>query len=56
MIASSKNRGSVAMGTSAGIVGIAMAAAALLLPSRSGAQKGKHFRFADDPPGNTCNL
>jgi len=53
MIASSKNRGSVAMGTSAGIVGIAMAAAALLLPSSAGAQEVKHFRFAYDQPRNT---
>jgi tripartite ATP-independent transporter DctP family solute receptor len=53
MIASIKNRGSVAMGTSAKIVGIAMAAAALLLPSSVGAQEVKHFRFAYDQPRNT---
>ena len=41
------------MGTSAGIVGIAMAAAALLLPSSAGAQEVKHFRFAYDQPRNT---
>jgi len=53
MISSIKNRGSVAMGTSAKIVGIAMAAAALLLPSSVGAQEVKHFRFAYDQPRNT---
>lgn len=53
MIASIKNRGNVAMGTSARIVGIAMAAAALLLPARAGAQEVKHFRFAYDQPRNT---
>ncbi|KIU52931.1 MULTISPECIES: TRAP transporter substrate-binding protein [unclassified Bradyrhizobium] len=41
------------MGTSAKIVGIAMAAAALLLPSSVGAQEVKHFRFAYDQPRNT---
>ncbi|WP_420970122.1 TRAP transporter substrate-binding protein [Bradyrhizobium sp. B120] len=41
------------MGYSAGIVGIAMAAAALLLPARAGAQEVKHFRFAYDQPRNT---
>ncbi|TWC06125.1 tripartite ATP-independent transporter DctP family solute receptor [Bradyrhizobium macuxiense] len=41
------------MGTSARIVGIAMAAAALLLPARAGAQEVKHFRFAYDQPRNT---
>ncbi|WP_050631270.1 TRAP transporter substrate-binding protein [Bradyrhizobium viridifuturi] len=41
------------MGTSAKIVGIAMAAAALLLPARAGAQEVKHFRFAYDQPRNT---
>ncbi|MCC8981996.1 TRAP transporter substrate-binding protein [Bradyrhizobium sp. 10BB] len=53
MIASNKNRGNVAMGYSAGIVGIAMTAAALLLPARAGAQEVKHFRFAYDQPRNT---
>ncbi|SEE36697.1 tripartite ATP-independent transporter solute receptor, DctP family [Bradyrhizobium erythrophlei] len=53
MIASIKNRGNVAMGYSARIVGIAMAAAALLLPARAGAQEVKHFRFAYDQPRNT---
>ena len=41
------------MGYSARIVGIAMAAAALLLPSSAGAQEVKHFRFAYDQPRNT---
>ncbi|NEV01493.1 TRAP transporter substrate-binding protein [Bradyrhizobium uaiense] len=41
------------MGYSARIVGIAMAAAALLLPARAGAQEVKHFRFAYDQPRNT---
>ncbi|MGN1287004.1 MAG: TRAP transporter substrate-binding protein [Bradyrhizobium sp.] len=41
------------MGTSARIVGIAMAAVALLLPARAGAQEVKHFRFAYDQPRNT---
>ncbi|GKQ50282.1 TRAP transporter substrate-binding protein [Bradyrhizobium sp. Ce-3] len=41
------------MGYSAKIVGIAMAAAALLLPARAGAQEVKHFRFAYDQPRNT---
>lgn len=41
------------MGTSAKIVGIAMAAAALLLSARAGAQEVKHFRFAYDQPRNT---
>ncbi|MGY4477805.1 TRAP transporter substrate-binding protein [Bradyrhizobium sp. USDA 3364] len=41
------------MGTSARIVGIAMAAAALLLPVHAGAQEVKHFRFAYDQPRNT---
>ena len=41
------------MGYSARIVGIAMAAAALLLPARVGAQEVKHFRFAYDQPRNT---
>lgn len=41
------------MGTSAKIVGIAMAAAALLLPSSVAAQEVKHFRFAYDQPRNT---
>ncbi|OKO75469.1 C4-dicarboxylate ABC transporter substrate-binding protein [Bradyrhizobium sp. NAS96.2] len=41
------------MGTSAKIVGIAMAAVALLLPARAGAQEVKHFRFAYDQPRNT---
>ncbi|WP_063695594.1 TRAP transporter substrate-binding protein [Bradyrhizobium embrapense] len=41
------------MGYSAGIVGIAMAAAALLLPARASAQEVKHFRFAYDQPRNT---
>ncbi|WP_050426213.1 TRAP transporter substrate-binding protein [Bradyrhizobium tropiciagri] len=41
------------MGTSAGIVGIAMAVVALLLPARAGAQEVKHFRFAYDQPRNT---
>ena len=41
------------MGTSAKIVGIAMAAATLLLPARAGAQEVKHFRFAYDQPRNT---
>ncbi|WP_420831359.1 TRAP transporter substrate-binding protein [Bradyrhizobium acaciae] len=41
------------MGYSAGIVGIAMTAAALLLPARAGAQEVKHFRFAYDQPRNT---
>lgn len=53
MIGSIKNRGNVAMGYSAKIVGIAMAAAALLLPARAGAQEVKHFRFAYDQPRNT---
>ncbi|MGY3696844.1 tripartite ATP-independent transporter DctP family solute receptor [Bradyrhizobium sp. USDA 3240] len=53
MIASIKNRGNVAMGYSARIVGIAMAAAALLLTARAGAQEVKHFRFAYDQPRNT---
>ncbi len=53
MIVSIKNRGNVAMGTSAGIVGIAMAVVALLLPARAGAQEVKHFRFAYDQPRNT---
>ncbi len=53
MIASIKNRGNVAMGYSARIVGIAMAVAALLLPARAGAQEAKHFRFAYDQPRNT---
>ncbi|WP_456756020.1 TRAP transporter substrate-binding protein [Bradyrhizobium sp. USDA 4461] len=35
------------------IVGIVMAAAALLLPARAGAQEVKHFRFAYDQPRNT---
>ncbi|GIQ73528.1 MULTISPECIES: TRAP transporter substrate-binding protein [unclassified Bradyrhizobium] len=41
------------MGYSARIVGIAMAAAALLLTARAGAQEVKHFRFAYDQPRNT---
>ncbi|WP_173641580.1 TRAP transporter substrate-binding protein [Bradyrhizobium sp. 41S5] len=41
------------MGYSARIVGIAMAAAALLLSARAGAQEVKHFRFAYDQPRNT---
>ncbi|WP_429030093.1 TRAP transporter substrate-binding protein [Bradyrhizobium sp. I1.14.4] len=41
------------MGYSARIVGIAMAAAALLLPASAGAQEVKHFRFAYDQPRNT---
>ncbi|MGF6311429.1 tripartite ATP-independent transporter DctP family solute receptor [Bradyrhizobium sp. i1.8.4] len=53
MITSIKNRGNVAMGYSARIVGIAMAAAALLLPASAGAQEVKHFRFAYDQPRNT---
>lgn len=53
MIASIKNRGNVTMGYPARIVGIAMAAAALLLPASAGAQEVKHFRFAYDQPRNT---
>lgn len=53
MIASIKSRGNVAMGYPARIVGIAMAAAALLLPASAGAQEVKHFRFAYDQPRNT---
>ncbi|MHC2336043.1 tripartite ATP-independent transporter DctP family solute receptor [Bradyrhizobium sp. USDA 4454] len=53
MIVSIKNRGNVAMGYFAKIVGIAMAVAALLLPARAGAQEVKHFRFAYDQPRNT---
>ncbi|WP_414645711.1 TRAP transporter substrate-binding protein [Bradyrhizobium sp. 27S5] len=41
------------MGYPARIVGIAMAAAALLLPASAGAQEVKHFRFAYDQPRNT---
>jgi tripartite ATP-independent transporter DctP family solute receptor len=41
------------MGYPARIVGIAMAAAALLLPANAGAQEVKHFRFAYDQPRNT---
>ncbi|MHC2436608.1 tripartite ATP-independent transporter DctP family solute receptor [Bradyrhizobium sp. USDA 4451] len=41
------------MGYMAKIVGIVMAAAALLLPARAGAQEVKHFRFAYDQPRNT---
>ncbi|QOZ35681.1 TRAP transporter substrate-binding protein [Bradyrhizobium sp. CCBAU 53421] len=41
------------MGYSARIVGIAMTAAALLLPASAGAQEVKHFRFAYDQPRNT---
>ncbi|BBC01741.1 tripartite ATP-independent transporter DctP family solute receptor [Bradyrhizobium japonicum] len=41
------------MGYSAGIVGIAVAAAALLLPPRAGAQEVKHYRFAHDQQLNT---
>ncbi|MCC8973082.1 TRAP transporter substrate-binding protein [Bradyrhizobium brasilense] len=41
------------MGYSARIVGIAMAAAALLLSAGAGAQEVKHFRFAYDQPRNT---
>ena len=55
MIASIKNRGNVAMGYSARIVGIAMAVAALLLPARAGAQEAKHFRFAYDHPRKNGN-
>jgi tripartite ATP-independent transporter DctP family solute receptor len=53
MITSIKNRGNVAMGYPAKIVGIAMAAAALLLSANAGAQEVKHFRFAYDQPRNT---
>src|ERR1700739_824635 len=53
MIASIKNRGNVAMGYSARIVGIAMTAAAVLLPACVGAQEVKPFRFAYDQPRNT---
>lgn len=41
------------MGYQARIVGIAMAAAALLLPASAGAQDVKHYRFAYDQPRNT---
>lgn len=41
------------MGYPAKIVGIAMAAAALLLSAGAGAQEVKHFRFAYDQPRNT---
>ncbi|MGY3491738.1 MULTISPECIES: TRAP transporter substrate-binding protein [unclassified Bradyrhizobium] len=41
------------MGYSARIVGIAMAAAALLLSAGAGAQEVKHFRFAHDQQLNT---
>ncbi|WP_425249061.1 TRAP transporter substrate-binding protein [Bradyrhizobium brasilense] len=41
------------MGYSARIVGIAMAASALLLSAGAGAQEVKHFRFAYDQPRNT---
>lgn len=41
------------MGYSARIVGIAMAAAALLLSAGACAQEVKHFRFAYDQPRNT---
>lgn len=41
------------MGYSARIVGIAMVAAALLLPACVGAQEVQHFRFAYDQPRNT---
>src|SRR5882757_3457572 len=53
MITSIKSRGSVAMGFSAKIVGVAMAAAALLLSASVRAQEVKHFRFAYDQPRNT---
>lgn len=41
------------MGHPAKIVGLAMAAAALLLSAAAGAQEVKHFRFAYDQPRNT---
>ncbi|MGX1109136.1 hypothetical protein AB7M47_007519 [Bradyrhizobium elkanii] len=41
------------MGYSARIVGIAMAAAALLLSAGAGAQEVKHYRFAHDQQLNT---
>jgi TRAP-type transport system periplasmic protein len=53
MIGPIKNRGNVAMGYPAKIVGIAMAAATLLLSASAGAQEVKHFRFAYDQPRNT---
>src|SRR5579862_6863141 len=53
MIKPIKNRGSVTMGYPAKIVGIAVAAAALLLAASASAQEVKHYRFAYDQPRNT---
>src|ERR1700758_2439942 len=53
MIKPIKNRGNVAMGYPAKIVGIAMAAAALLLAASASAQEVKHYRFAYDQPRGT---